>query len=194
MAPFRRWLLKSARTVHLYITLFGLALLLFFSITGFMLNHEDWFSPLEPREREIKGTIPAALLSEPNKLGIVELLRKEHGATGVMDSFSVNDDDMEVVFKRPGEEVKVTIQRESGDLSGTHTTRGSVGVILDLHRGKSSGIAWSLIIDGLCILVVIVCATGVYLWASLRGRGAYSGLVLLLGTVLGLVVYFVWVP
>lgn len=194
MSPFRRWLLKSARSVHLYVTLFGLTLLLFFSVTGFMLNHEDWFSPLDPRIREINGTIPATLLREPDKLAIVELLRKDHGAPGVMDSFSVHDNELEIVFKRPGEAMKVTIDRETGALMGEHETRGAVGVMLDLHRGKSTGIAWSLIIDGLCFVVLIVGLTGMYLWASLRGRGAYSFLVFLVGTLLGLVVYFLWVP
>lgn len=194
MSPIHRWLIKSARTVHLYVTLFGLALLLFFSVTGFMLNHEDWFSPLEPHERELQGTIPLDLTTEPDKLAIVELLRSKHGAIGALDSFSVAEEDMQIVFKRPGETVEYTIQRESGELRGTHTTRGGVGIMLDLHRGKSSGIAWSLIIDGLCVLVVIVSLTGLYLWWSLRGRGAYSGWVLLLGTILGIVVYAVWVP
>jgi hypothetical protein len=180
--------------VHLYVTLFGLALLLFFSVTGFMLNHEDWFSPLDPRLREVNGTIPANLLTEPDKLAIVELLRKDHHAPGVMDSFSVHENELEIVFKRPGEAMKVTIDRETGALTGEHETRGSVGVMLDLHRGKSSGIAWSLIIDGLCIVVVIVCATGLYLWGSLRGRGSYSFFVLLVGTMLGVAVYLIWVP
>ena len=43
-----RLLIKSARTVHIYTTLTGLLLILFFAFTGFVLNHEDWFQLGEP--------------------------------------------------------------------------------------------------------------------------------------------------
>ena len=45
MSPAYRKLLKASRIAHVYLTLFGLVLILFFSITGFMLNYEGWFLP-----------------------------------------------------------------------------------------------------------------------------------------------------
>ena len=69
-----------------------------------------------------------------------------------------------------------------------------MGVVLDLHRGKTSGDAWSFVIDGVSILFVIVSITGLILWSSLRSRAQYGIAVLLLGAAVGLVVYFVWVP
>jgi uncharacterized protein len=76
----------------------------------------------------------------------------------------------------------------------TRVAQLDVGVMLDLHRGKASGIAWSLVIDGLCILIPLVTATGFFLWTSLRGRGHLGLWVLLLGVVVGVGVYWVWVP
>ena len=80
MSPQHRWLLKWARTVHLYAALFALTLVLFFALTGFMLNHEDWFSPRDPFTRTWTGSVPTGLLQEPDKLGVVEILRKDMGA------------------------------------------------------------------------------------------------------------------
>ena len=52
MSPVYREVIRWARNVHLYLTLIALALVLFFSITGFMLNHEDWFVPATSFERQ----------------------------------------------------------------------------------------------------------------------------------------------
>src|SRR5580704_3681918 len=101
MSPHHRMFLKWARTVHLYAALFALGLVLFFALTGFMLNHEDWFSPREPYTRTWTGSVPTGLLQDPDKLGVVELLRKDVGAFGVVDAFEVEDDRLRVLFKRP---------------------------------------------------------------------------------------------
>ena len=105
MSPVYRELVRWARHVHLYLTMIALALVLFFSITGFMLNHEDWFVPATSFERERTGTMPTESLTEPDKLAVVELLRKDYGAVGLVDSFDEEGDELRVVFKRPGTEV-----------------------------------------------------------------------------------------
>src|SRR5690349_16255027 len=116
MSPFRRGVVKWARTVHLYVTLFALALILFFSVTGFLLNHEDWVGTDNPHTRTETGTVPVALLAEPmDRLAVVELLRKDYGAVGEVDSFEQEEDRARVVFKRPGTRIDATIQRESGE-------------------------------------------------------------------------------
>jgi len=209
MSHIRRWLIKWARTTHLYVTLFGLALLVFFAVTGFMLNHEDWFVATEPQTRTIKGEMPISLLGTIGKegeeeeqpiapvpadrLAVVELLRKDFGAIGALSSFE-EQEDIRVVFKRPGTEVEAQINRQDGQTEMTVRSQGAVGIMLDLHRGKSSGAGWSLIIDGLCILVLIVAGTGLVMWQSLRGRGHFGFWVLALGVALGVVVYLVSVP
>jgi uncharacterized protein len=189
--------IKWARTLHVYLTLFGFALLLFFSVTGFMLNHEDWFSPSDPTRHSREGKLPTALLGEePDRLGIVEKLRKDFGAHGEVDSFDdeKESDSIRVKFKAPGYFAEATIKREDGETTVVHESHGVVGVVLDLHRGKTSGDAWSFVIDGVSILFVIVSITGLILWSSLRSRAQYGIAVLLLGLATGLAVYFGLVP
>src|SRR3954469_23847004 len=94
MHPTHRLALKWARTVHVYLTMFGFALLLFFAVSGFMLNHEDWFlAPDSEGNRErvtiVEGTMPTDLLvpDDPSKeLPIVERLRKDFAAHGEVSS------------------------------------------------------------------------------------------------------------
>ena len=194
MSPARRRLLIVARYVHVYLTLFGLVLLTFFAVTGFMLNHEDWFLASDPIDRTASGTVPTAILQPPDKLAIVELLRKDYAARGLVETCEVEDDPVRVVFNGPGRRVEAVIQKEDGKLEVKYQSRGLVGIVLDLHRGKATGTAWSLIIDGVCVLVLIVAATGLILWHSLRGRGHYGLLVIGLGLALGVVVYLAFVP
>jgi hypothetical protein len=136
MSPLFRFVVKWARTVHLYLSLFGLGLLLFFGVTGFTLNHEDWFLP-PPAERE--GTaeceVPVELLAEAgqNELAIVEHLRARHGryvvgslttvedarpdadtppAGGRKPLLDISPEVVHAVFKRPGSQVTVDVYRQ----------------------------------------------------------------------------------
>ena len=202
-------LLKGARTVHLYVTLFGLALLMFFAVTGFMLNHEGWFLSPDPHMRELEGTVPPNLLGTPpaepgdgdapkavpaDKFAVVEMLRKNFAAVGEVTSFEEESDRVRVLFERPGGRVEASIRRDDGHAEVTLVLRGGVGVALDLHRGKASGLAWSLVIDGVCVAFVLIGGTGLVLWSSLKGRGRYGWAVAAAGAALGGGVILAFVP
>lgn len=188
MSPGYRELVRWARTVHLYVTLFALAVVLFFSVTGFMLNHEDWFVPPTSFDHTRTGTMPTDILEGPDKLAVAELLRKDYGAVGLVSSFDTEEDHVRVVFKRPGTEVEAMIQRENGESEVTIRTRGLFAIMLDLHRGKSTGTVWSVVIDATCVVMLILAVTGLIMWYSLKGRGRFGGWVLLGGTIVSLVV------
>jgi hypothetical protein len=196
MSHGHRLLLKYARTVHVYLTLFGFVLLLFFAVTGFILNHEDWFGLDEPHRFERTGSVPLRHLKPLDKLAVVEALRADFGAVGALDSIKEDQDGQRVhaVFKAPGRQIEAEIQCEDGQAVVTHESRGTLGMLTDLHRGKSSGAAWGLVIDGVSIIFVIVSLTGLILWSSLRSRGKHGLLTIGLGLAAGLAVYFLFVP
>jgi hypothetical protein len=87
------------------------------------------------------------------------------------------------VFKRPGTEVEALIQREDGKAEVTIQTRGINAILLDLHRGKSTGVVWGVVIDAVCVVLLVVAATGLILWWSLRSRGRWGFLLLGAGLV-----------
>ena len=283
MIQAHRLAIKWARTLHVYLTMFGFVLLLFFSVTGFMLNHERWFLPRQttsgkiptdllkpPEDRDaiverlrndfgVRGDLQAfdhvgeksalraifkfedgaekAIISEAvirradgetevtndatgiaervvivegkmpmdwlvpddksKELPIVERLRKDFGARGEVSSpprYEKESESFSVTFKAPGYLATATIRASDGQTRVEHHSGGRSGVLLDLHRGKESGLPWSFVIDGVSILFVIVSITGLILWTSLRSRAQYGIVVLMLGLAVGLAVYFVWVP
>src|SRR5689334_24276354 len=93
LAAWMRWL-------HIYLSMFGLASVLFFSVTGLTLNHPDWFFAGAQSRVEAEGQVdvkwlhltppPPAEGEEPDpslgvaKLEVVEHLRKAHGLRGAL--------------------------------------------------------------------------------------------------------------
>ncbi len=137
MSPLFRWVVKWARTAHLYLSLFALGLLLFFGLTGFTLNHEDWFlPPVDERTATAPCEVPAALMADPsaNELAIVEHLRAKYGkyvvgSLSTVEEMSadpsakkplleVDDESVRAVFKRPGSVVSVVLYRQAKEVDG----------------------------------------------------------------------------
>jgi uncharacterized protein len=191
----RRLLLRVwARNIHIYISMMGLLAVVFFSVTGIMLNHDEWFSLSDPRITKKDGTLPATMLREPDKLAIVEALRKDFGATGALDSFDIQNDSLELVFKSPGRRTEATIDRATGHAEVTVESHGFNGRIAELHRGTDAGPAWRLVIDATAILLLITSLTGITLWFLVpkwRPLGLAAMAVCLVAC---LVVYLLFVP
>jgi hypothetical protein len=99
-----------------------------------------------------------------------------------------------VEFVRPGTRVVASIRLPDGQATVQFEARGWAGVLVDLHKGKSAGRAWGLVIDGVCILLLAVAATGLFLWWSLRGRGKWGAVVILGGAALAGAVYYWLIP
>jgi uncharacterized protein len=194
MSPAYRRILKLARYVHVYLTLFGLALILLFAVTGFVLNHEAWFGLDTPRVTTTTGNLPTELVTGPDKLGVAEALRKDFGATGAVTQFEVEEDRLQVMFTGPGKRFEATIDRSTGAVEYTAYRSGTLGVLVDLHKGKQTGRAWGLVIDAVCVLLVCVSATGLVLWSALKNRGKFGVLAIILGAAIAVAVYWIGVP
>jgi len=210
----------AVRWLHIYISLLGFTALTFFAVTGVTLNHPSWFGVDDQRVTEYTGELrtewmgPAAPASDANepaptapadaaistssdhvaKLEIVEHLRNAHGIRGAVSEFRIDDAELLVLFKGPGYAADSVIDRKTGSYTITETVMGAVAVINDLHKGRDSGPAWSLLIDVTAVLMVLVSITGIILIFYLRRR-RFSGIVTaVVGTILVAVVFALWVP
>ncbi|QDU59047.1 PepSY-associated TM helix domain-containing protein [Aeoliella mucimassa] len=202
---FRRWLAKWSRWLHIYLSMFGLAAILFFSATGITLNHPDWF--FEEHLVQLEGKLPVAWLHvdgnppndwdgydlshEVDKLEVAEHLRAEHRLTGRLSDFLVFDDECEVTFEGPGYASTARISRESGEYTLDVTSNDLVTVMNDLHKGRHTGEVWSWVIDISAIIGVLVSLTGFVLIFFLRLRLKSALLVALAGTLALYAVYWV---
>jgi len=132
------------------------------------------------------------------ELLIVEKLREDYFVRGKLNGDVERSRERRVhrvVFKAPGGYLATARFREKEAKPSCRTKpTASWACSWTLHRGKDSGDEWSLIIDGVSILFVIVSLTGLILWTSLRARAQYGLIVIIVGVAVSVVVYFKYVP
>jgi len=156
--------------VHIYASLLGLVLALFFGVSGFVLNHEPWFELDEPQRVSAEGTLPLAIKAELDRLAVVEALRAEQGIRGQLEAFETGPAELRLRFARAGEETEVTISRSTGAFRLEREQSGLAATLGDLHRGKHTGGLGSLLIDLTAILLILVSLSGFGLWVTLPKR------------------------
>ena len=198
IAAWSRWL-------HIYMSMFGLATVLFFSVTGLTLNHPDWF--FDETTTQLNGSVAVKLVnsgaSPPadwdeydysfavSKLAVAEHLRAKHRLSGSVTDFLAFEDECEVTFQGPGYAATARIARATGAYTVDVTANDLVSVLNDLHKGRHTGKAWSAVIDVSAILSALIAASGFLLIFYLRLRRFTGLLTGGAGVVVLAVMYFV---
>ena len=212
--PLRRRLAikfaKLMRWLHIYLSMFGLAMVLFFSATGVTLNHPDWFFGETQRSVQAEGQVDrhwlhkevaAASPDDPpdpeaqvSKLEIVEHLRSVHGIRGALVEFKVDDTECVVTFKGPGYSADAFVDRDSGHYTLTQSYHGPIAILNDLHKGRDTGFAWSVFIDVSAVLLIFISLSGLVLLFYLKLRRGPGLVVVAVGTVVVVALFYWGVP
>lgn len=216
-------LMQIIRTLHLYLSMLGLVLIAFFALSGFMLNHEDWFKPDDVRAGDANfTTLPRAMippeapqegaLAPEAQRKLEARLRSEFHIRGEMKDPIVKEDRVEIEFDSPGRTTTATIlltddeDNPNGDrqVIVRSQSTGLVGRLCDLHRmitkrngdngGYFVGRKWKYIVDGAAIVLLITALTGLILWIGTFKRRWLAILPLAAGAALFVLAYLVLVP
>jgi hypothetical protein len=180
------------RTLHIYLTMFAFLMMMFFALTGILLNHEDLLPGETVTEQE--GTLPLELLREPDRLMVVERLRADYGAVGAVSTFDTDDRGILVEMKGPGRTSEAEIDRATGKVKVTVMRRGALVMLDDLHRGKDSGTAWRWVIDISGVLLLVASLSGILMWVALPRRRKWGVVSLLAGTLIMIAIVAWMVP
>ncbi len=195
---WRRRVAKLSRWLHIYGSMASLALVLFFAITGITLNHQDWFASQQVTA-ERHGNLALSLLEGAgpdgvDKLQVVERLRADGGLRGALADFRIDDRQCEVVFKGPGYEASVVVDRTTAAFDVTESRMGFAAVINDLHKGRDTGAVWKAVIDISALLLVFLSLTGLVLLYFVH-KHRLAGIILFGACALtSYLVYAIWVP
>jgi hypothetical protein len=178
--------------------MFSFMILLFFAVTGFTLNHAEWFDS-QRSTAQYQGALDRSWMGASGskdvaKLEIVEYLRRVHGIKSAVSDFQVDDEQCQVSFKGPGYEAGAIIDRGTGKYDLSVTRSGFVAVINDLHKGRDTGGKWSAVIDFSAILMTLVSLTGLTLIFFLTKRRVSGLLIFAAGIVLFYFVYAMFIP
>jgi uncharacterized protein len=179
LAAFVRW-------IHTYLSMFGLAAVLFFSLTGITLNHPRMFFDGIASSVEAEGQVNADWVRGAviKKLEVVESLRQAHGLRGALASFTTDEDECVVTFKGPGYSADAFIRRDNGRYRVTEERHGVIAVLNDLHKGRDTGPVWSAVVDISAALTAMASLTGLLLLFYIKRRRVLGLLTALIGAAL----------
>jgi hypothetical protein len=194
----RKNIASSSRWLHIYLSMVSFFILLFFAITGLTLNHTEWFAD-QQTTKTLNGDLNRSWVSGKDsnaiaKLEIVEFVRKQHGIGGAVSEFTTDEFQCAISFSGPGYSADVFVNREDGSYEISETKTGLFGIINDLHKGRDSGQAWKLLIDISAILMTIVSLSGLVMLFFLKKKRLAGIILILVGTLISLLVYMLWVP
>ena len=201
IAPKALWKKRTAalsRWLHIYLSMVSFVIILFFAVTGFTLNHADWFDGKEQVKKftgkvqlkwvKVKDTAAIA------KFEIVELLKHKHNIKGEVSDFIIDDNQCAVSFKGPGYTADAFINRDNGEYKLTETSLGLVAIINDLHKGRDTGKKWLYLIDAAAIFMSLVSLTGITMICFMKKKRLNGFMLVMAGTLVCYLVYHFLVP
>lgn len=191
---FYKWM----RTLHAYLSAFAFLALIFFSVTGILLNHPDWFTGGE-RTTETVVQLPApaiatAMVTDDAPRSLARLLEQNAKLRGAYASGEIVDGEALLRFEGSRGHSDAIIDLASGHTELTIERAGMWSVMGALHRGKNSGEVWRALIDFTAILILVLSLFGFIIFFSLRFRLANSLWLIAASFVIGTVLIFKFVP
>ncbi|MBI4664165.1 MAG: PepSY-associated TM helix domain-containing protein [Verrucomicrobia bacterium] len=180
------------RKIHIYAGMFSILFIVFFGLSGFILNHRwklwEWFPSRVETTREIAVQIPAdgadlqkarAILKQINIDG--ELQRIVSEPTKQSFSFDV---------QRPGQTANVKLDTVSGKgtLKTTDLNAWSILHIMHIFSGHGDknwkwANVWKFFSDLTAIIMVILAVSGFYMWLNLKTARRWGLIFLEIGAV-----------
>jgi len=192
----KRWTAKGqrwARWLHVYSSMIAFVVILFFGVTGLLLNHPSWLFGDEVTTTVFEGTLPDTVVVDDGRvefLAVSEFLRSEHGVGGEVTNFDEIGGEGSINYTGPGYGATARFDVISLEYEVTLREEGFVNAMRDLHTGSDTGSAWDLLIDIAAVFLVFVALTGLGIQLLMRKRRRSAVGWLILGTVICL--FLIW--
>ena len=166
---------RQCRRWHGYLSAFAFLALMFFSATGIMLNHPEWFEgvPADPHRSVV--TLPADRLaatrrSEDVPRALAAAVAEQVDVIGTFSSGDVSDGTATLRFEGVRGATNVVIDLDDGRAEVDAVPASTSTILTELHRGTSAGLPWRLLLDATSLLVLGLSIVGYLLFFSLRFR------------------------
>ena len=170
----RRDFYRHARYVHGWLSAFAFLVLVFFSATGLLLNHPDWFEPAkEENTATIKlpeNVIQAIKDKENPSDDILNYVRQKQDLVGRYKSSEVMDGEVMIHLESPAGSSDIWVTLDTAEAEITTKPASTVSLLNELHRGKNASTAWSWLIDISAILILLLSIAGYILFLSIKTR------------------------
>ena len=169
------------RTMHLWHWISAavcFAALILFTVTGITLNHASVFSA-DPVVKSHEATLPQAeraqLAGADAQAGLPrslqDWLEKEFDIDLGDAGIEWSDEELYLSAPGPGRDAWIAIDRATGIAKSETTDRGWLAYFNDLHKGRNTGLVWTVFIDVVAAACLFFALTGlVLLWIQARQR------------------------
>lgn len=166
---------RQSRKWHGYLSALAFLALIFFSVTGIMLNHPEWFSAEPGQSRQYEVVLPAdglatALTTEDPPRTIAEIASASTQIVGAYSSGEIIDDSAMIRFEGTKGSSDLTVDLQTGRTEVTISQASTSRILQELHRGTSAGTVWRLLLDVTAALIILLSIIGYVLFFSLRFR------------------------
>lgn len=169
------WFYTQCRHWHGYLSAFAFLALMFFSATGIMLNHPDWFSdetaePVSGSAQLSAADLAAAKASRDPGAALALALEKTQVWPGAYASGDVDPRQAVLRFEGVKGATDVTVDMKTGHAELSIRKADAVSMLDDLHRGKGAGKAWGWLIDIAGVVLLLLSLAGYVLFFAMRSR------------------------
>jgi hypothetical protein len=166
---------RLCRAWHGYLSAAAFVWLLFFSITGILLNHPTWLRGDKPaavhRQFHLRAQELASVKAqkEPGP-ALVQVLRGPFRLKGEIDSSDVAGGQLFVRMRGASGSSDLQLDLRSGQGSAAIETFPLPTLLKELHRGEQAGRIWRAWIDVAGVALVTTSILGLMIYFSLRLR------------------------
>lgn len=144
--------------------------MLFFAVTGVTLVNAEYFENTRPVMTRLSASLPAAVLAdlqaaasedEPTlPASLAAWVTQTWHISLAPKSVEWNEDEIFIDLKRPGVDVSLSIDPQSGKVSYEAGDRGWVAWLNELHKGRNAGPVWNGFLTVFALACVVFSVTG----------------------------------
>ena len=177
------------RNTHLILGLVFLVMVVVFAVSSLTIIYRPWL-PTSKEDYERTVAIAAEDAATPRALAL-ELMRN-HGLEGDLLQIRQTDDEIRFRIARPGTQVQVQYSQASGEAKLETRRFGFLETLVQLHVNHGfhheflPAWAWGLLSLLSSIGLLLLGATGIYLWFALHEARVSGTVLLVVGLVYGL--------
>jgi hypothetical protein len=183
---------KLTRTLHSWTSMVSLLVVLFFAVTGLLLNNPSWTFGQQPQVSTVTGSLPEGAISngQPDYLVISEYLRSHQLVSGQVTDYGISGDEGRISYGSPGYSATATFSVSAGTVTVQTTRSGVIALLNDLHKGTNAATPWKLAIDAAAVLLTLVALTGLIMQLLMAKKRVAASVLLGAGVVGGVLLMF----
>lgn len=190
-----RTLVNWSRTIHVYLSIALLIVLVFFSITGITLNHAETMTGEPQTETTTLESLPELPRNDDGMIAdspeLAAWLRDEFNIRLEFATVNYDDPFLTINYDGPGRVALVEFDHDFNEVYAETTDFGLVAVFNDLHKGRYTHIVWNALIDISGIILTIFSLAGFVLLLPNKYRFRKVAKYSVIGIAISTVAYFI---